>query len=74
MKDTRQRLVKMLEQDKEEINEATKAAAVRDFAHVAEEYFETDGTPEFQMKRIKGGYEVTVSFKSVRVKNFSTLK
>ena len=74
MKNTRQRLVKMLEQDKEEMNEATRAAAVRDFAHVAEEYFETDGVPEFQMKRTKGGYEVTVSFRTVRVKNFSTFK
>ena len=74
MKDTRQRLVTMLEQDKEEINDATKAAAVRDFSHVAAEYFETDGEASFQVKRTKGGYEVTFGFKAVRVKNFSTLK
>lgn len=74
MKSTQQRLAIMLEQDKEEINEATKAAAVRDFSHVAAEYFETDGDASFQMKRTKGGYEVTFTFKAVRVKNFSTLK
>lgn len=74
MKDTRQRLVKMLEGDKEEMNEATRTAAAADFAHVAQEYFETEGSPEFQVKRTKGGYEVAVSFRAVRVKNFSTLK
>ena len=67
------RLEQMLDRDKEEMNEASKQAALADFLRVASEYFEVDGAPTFQIKRGKGGYEVALSFRAVRVKNFSVL-
>ena len=68
------RLVEMLDKDKAEMNEASKAAAVADFMRVAGEYFETEGEPRFTVERTKGGYQVNLTFRAVRVKNFSTLQ
>lgn len=72
--DPKERLVEMLDRDKAEMNEASKAAAIADFMHVAGEYFETEGEPRFAVERVKGGYRVSLTFQAVRVKNFSTLQ
>lgn len=68
------RLVEMLDKDKAEMNEASKAAAVADFMRVAGEYFEPEGEPRFTVERTKGGYQVSLTFRAVRVKNFSVLQ
>ena len=70
---TRLRLNKMLSDDREDMNEATKTAAHTDFTRVAREYFDTDNVV-FSVKRGKSGIDVTVSFRAARVKNFTTLK
>lgn len=70
---TKLRLKKMLNDDKEEINDATRAAALADFTHVAKEYFDTDHVA-FNVKRGKSTTDVAISFKATRVKNFTTLK
>ena len=72
-KSSKLRLEQMLSRDKEEMNEASKKSALADFVRVAGEYFDVDGTPSFQVKRAKNGYEVTLSFRAARVKNFSVL-
>lgn len=70
---TKLRLNRMLNEDREDMNDATKAAAQADFTRLAKEYFETEGVT-LSMKRGKGGTDVTVYFKASRVKNFTTLK
>ena len=70
---TKIRLKKMLDDDKEEINDATRAAALSDFTHIAKEYFDTENVA-LNIKRGKSSTDVTVSFKATRVKNFTTLK
>ncbi len=70
---TKMRLNQIINADKEEMNEATHAAAVADFTHVAKEYFETDAI-DFQMKRTKNHIEVSITFSADRVKNFTILK
>lgn len=70
---TKQRLNKILTEDREEMNEATREAATAEFTRVAREYFETDDVT-MTMKRGKGGTDVTVSFRATRVKNFTILK
>ena len=70
---TKQRLDKMLNVDREELNEPTRAAVILEFNRVAKEFFETQGI-SLNLKKLKSGTEVTVSFRAVRVKNFSTLK
>ncbi len=70
---TKLRLNKMLNDDKEEINEATRAAALSDFTHIAKEYFDTENVT-LNIKKGKNGSDVTVSFRASRVKNFTTLK
>lgn len=70
---TKIRLRKMLSDDKEEINDATRAAALADFTHLAKEYFETDNVA-LNIKKGKSGTDVTVSFRATHVKNFTTLK
>ncbi len=73
MRDERARLARLLEQDKAELNETSRAAALRDFRRVAEEYFETDGGFLLTMQEGKRGKEVVFTFRVVRVKNFRTL-
>ena len=63
----------MLNDDKEEINDATRAAVLSDFTHVAKEYFDTDRV-SLNIKKGKSGTDVAFSFKASRVKNFTTLK
>ena len=67
------RLEDLLRRDKAMISEECEAAAVRDFAHVAQEYFDLDGRVEFSLREEKGGGVVTIAFRIVRVKNFTVL-
>ena len=67
------RLEDLLRRDKAMISEECEAAAVRDFAHVAQEYFDLDGRVEFSLREEKGRGVVTISFRIARVKNFTVL-
>lgn len=71
--ETRERLAGMLASNRDDMNAATKEAAKREFSRVAGEYFETDGEPAFEIVRAGSGYKVMVSFRAVRIKNFTTL-
>lgn len=73
MKD-KERLENLLRRDKAVISEECEEAAVRDFAHVAEEYFELDGEMGFSVREDRGKTLVTVSFRVSRVKNFTCLR
>lgn len=68
------RLEQMLDRDKEEMNEASQNAALADFERVAGEYFDLDGRAILNVKYVKGRYEVNLSFRACRVKNFSVLR
>ena len=70
----RVRINRMLELDKEELNSASRAAALRDFTRVSNEYFETEGSPSLQVVRDKRGFFVQLTFRATRVKNFTVLK
>ena len=67
------RLEDLLRRDKAVISEECEAAAVRDFAHVAQEYFDLDGRVSFSLREEKGGSVVTLTFRIPRVKNFTVL-
>ncbi len=69
----RMRLERILEQDKEEMSEPSRKAALRDFKRVAEEYFETDGGFSLTLRRDAKGKEVLFSFRMVRAKNFTVI-
>ncbi|MBR7186138.1 MAG: hypothetical protein IKD43_01420 [Clostridia bacterium] len=71
---TKDRLKRLLEQDKEEINEASREAALADFKRVAEEYFETDGGFLFTTRQGEKGTEVVFAFRMIRAKNFTRFK
>ena len=73
-RESKLRLEQMLSRDKEEMNEASRQAAFADFMRVAGEYFDVDGSGALTVKRVKGKYEVVLSFHAVRVKNFSILR
>lgn len=73
-RNSKMRLEQMLERDKEEMNEASKRAALADLERVAGEYFDLDNGAKLSVKRIKGAYEVNLTFRAVRVKNFSVLQ
>lgn len=68
------RINRILNCDKEEMNEETRAAAVADFSRIAGEYFETDGEILFSVQKEKNELSVCVRFNAVRVKNFTVLK
>ena len=70
----KERLESILRHDKAIISEACEAAAVRDFAHVAEEYFELDGELAFSVREERGKSLVSLSFRVNRVKNFTQLR
>lgn len=70
----KERLESILRHDKAIISEACEAAVVRDFAHVAEEYFELDGELAFSVREERGKSLVTLSFRVNRVKNFTQLR
>ncbi len=74
MKGDKGRLLRLLEQDKAEMNEASREAALADFKRVAEEYFETDGGFLLTTRAGKKGTEVVFTFRILRAKNFLTLK
>ncbi len=70
---TKQRIDKLINEDCEEMNEATRAAAIAEFSRVAHEYFETDDVA-FNMKKLKNGTDVSVTFRATRIKNFTLIK
>ncbi len=69
----RARLARMLEQDKEEMSDACRRAALRDFRRVAEEYFQTDGGFLLTLSQGKHGKEVSFTFRMIRPKNFTRI-
>ena len=73
-KNSKLRLEQMLDRDKEDMNEASKKAALADLLRIAGEYFDIDGNPTLTVKRGKGNFEVVLSFRAARVKNFSVLR
>lgn len=73
-REEKQRIARLLEQDKEEMNDETRAAATRDMRRVAQEYFELDGGVTLTVGRDKTGFSVAFSFRASRVKNFTALK
>ena len=68
------RISRMLELDKEELNPPSRAAALKDFTHVACEYFEVEEGPVLNIVRDKKGFAVQLTFHAGRVKNFTALK
>lgn len=70
---TKQRLDKILSEDREEMNEPTRCAALAEFSRVAQEYFETENV-DMNLKHGKYGTDVSVTFRASRVKNFTVLK
>ena len=70
---TRERLNKILNEDREDLNEPTRAAAHLAFMRVAREFFDTENV-EMNVTRGKSGTEVCVQFTASRVKNFTVLK
>ena len=72
--ETKERLAGMLAENRDDMNAATKEAARKEFVRVATEYFETDGDLNLQIAHAGSGYKVTVTFRALRVKNFTTLK
>ncbi len=73
MKEEMRRLEDLLRKDKAIITDEVEAAAVRDFAHVAQEYFDLDGRVAFSLREEKSGGVVTITFRITRVKNFTVL-
>lgn len=73
MRAERDRLLKMIETDREEINEGSSALAQKEFLRVAEEFFETSGGSRLTVK--KEGRELCVTFtvRAKRVKNLTSL-
>ena len=71
---TKERLKNILHADKEEMNEVTREACLKEFSRVAGEYFEPEGEISMSMHRAKNCFEVSVSFRANRVKNFSLVK
>lgn len=67
------RLEDLLRRDKAIISDEVEAAAVRDFARVAQEYFDLDGRVSFSLREEKDGGVVTMTFRIARVKNFTVL-
>ncbi|MCI8344064.1 MAG: hypothetical protein HFE25_06440 [Clostridia bacterium] len=74
MREELRRLNAILEADKEEMNEESKRAALRDFQRIAQEYFDLDGELSLKTERVKQGMQVSLTFRAVRIKNFTALK
>ena len=70
----RMRIARLLEQDKEEINEESRAAAIAEFTRVASEYFEPTGALSLSIERERNGFAVRVQFHALRVKNFTSFR
>ena len=73
-KNSKARLEQLLRRDKEEMNEASRQAALADLLRVASEYFDISGDGSLIVKQGKGNYEITFTCRAVRVKNFSVLQ
>ena len=69
----KKRIDDLLHRDKAIITDAVEAAAVREFARIAAEFFELDGDITFSMGEEKGKSFVSINFRITRVKNFTTL-
>lgn len=69
----KKRIDDLLHRDKAIITDAVEAAAVREFARIAAEFFELDGDITFSMREEKGKSIVSINFRITRVKNFTTL-
>ena len=74
MREELRRLNAILEADKEEMNEESKRAALRDFQRIPQEYFDLDGELSLKTERVKQGMQVSLTFRAVRIKNFTALK
>lgn len=70
----RLRLVRLMEQDREGLNEESKREAHRHFQHVAEEFFELSGGLELTVNRERRGFDVVLHFKADRVKNLTAVR
>lgn len=70
----RLRLSRLMEQDREGLNKESKEEALKNFRRVAEEFFELEGPMDFDVAKERRGFEVTLRFKAVRVKNFTAIK
>ncbi len=68
------RLERILEADKEDVNEKSRKMALADFLRVANEYFEVEGGLDFHTERSKNGVEVSLRFRATRVKNCISLE
>ena len=73
-REERSRLLRLLEQDKEEMNEESRLAAIGDFTRVAMEYFELMGDVGLTLSRSRDGFSVNLDFRARRVKNFTSLR
>ncbi len=70
----RKRLSQLIEQDREGLNPESRDEALKDFLHVAQEFFELSGEPQFTVIKEKRGFDVTFRFRADRVKNFTSIK
>ncbi len=70
----RNRLERILEGDKEEMNEGSRRAALRDFQRLASEYFDLEDEPILKTERTAKGLEVSFTFRATRVKNFTLIR
>lgn len=71
--DTKERLIRIIESDKGEMNEKCAQAANREFMRIAEEFFETEGEGDLRVEAGKRDLCVTFTVHAKRVKNFTTL-
>lgn len=69
----RERLLKMIETDREEINAGSSDLALKELMRVAEEFFETDGNGRLTVEKTGRGLCVTFTVRAKRVKNFTSL-
>ena len=69
----RLRISRLIEQDREGMNQSSRDEALKSFLHVASEFFELTGQPEFTVTRERRGFDVTLHFKADRVKNFTSI-
>lgn len=60
--------------DKAAMSEECRAIALRDFTHVAQEYFDLQTSPALTIDSEEGSYTVSLTFKADRVKTFYILK
>ncbi|MBQ9081612.1 MAG: hypothetical protein IJY26_03130 [Clostridia bacterium] len=69
-----ERASRVINADKSAMSEECRAVALRDFLHVAREYFDLKGLPSLEIVNKSGEYDISVRFKADRVKTFYLLK